>query len=145
MSRNLFDKIHQINNLVAETDAIYHQASVKLGISDSSMHVLYAIYDNGQSCLLSHIYKSTGISKQTVNSALRKLEDENIIYLEKYKGKSKVVRLTQKGEQYISKTAGVLYDAEQRAIESWSDDEINTHIMLLEKYAKSLGEQISKL
>ncbi|XCP83994.1 helix-turn-helix domain-containing protein [Roseburia hominis] len=70
----LFDKLHRINYLMAETDALYHQASLKLGISDSAMRVLYAIYDSGESCSPSSIYKASGVSKQTINSVVRKLE-----------------------------------------------------------------------
>lgn len=66
--------IHRINYLTSEMDAVYHRASLKLGISDSVSLILYTIYDAGGSCLLSEIYKKSGISKQTVNSALRGLE-----------------------------------------------------------------------
>lgn len=89
MKKDIFEEIHRINYLLAETDALYHQASLKIGVADSSMCVLYAIYNHGESCLLSDIYKMSGISKQTVNSAVRKLEREEILYLEQYKGKAK--------------------------------------------------------
>ena len=71
MEHNVSEKLHRINNLLAETDAVYHQASLRLGIADSTMRILYTILDNGERCLLSDVYKQSGISKQTVNSALR--------------------------------------------------------------------------
>ena len=52
--------------------------------------------DVGEGCLLQDICFYTGISKQTVNSALRKLEVEEILYLEPYNAKSKKVFLTSK-------------------------------------------------
>lgn len=67
-------QIHRINYLTSEMESFYHQASLKLGVSDSVSMVLYTIYDTGESCLLSDIYKKTGISKQTINSAIRTLE-----------------------------------------------------------------------
>lgn len=91
MAQDIFEQIHRINYLTAEMDALYHQASLKIGLADSAMRVLYAIYDNGEWCMLSDIYKQSGISKQTVNSAIRKLEDEDILYLETFKGKLKKV------------------------------------------------------
>ncbi len=81
MDNRTLEKLHRINYLIAETDALYHQASLKLGISDSAMRVLYTVHDCGGSCQLSDIYKRSGISKQTVNSALRKLEADGVIYL----------------------------------------------------------------
>ena len=89
MEHNVSEKLHRINNLLAETDAVYHQASLRLGIADSTMRILYTILDNGERCLLSDVYKQSGISKQTVNSALRKLESSNMVYLENHKGKAK--------------------------------------------------------
>ena len=81
MNQEICSKSHRINYLIAEMDALYHQASLKIGLSDSACIVLYTIYDQGEECLLSDIYKQSGISKQTVNSALRILEKKQIIYL----------------------------------------------------------------
>lgn len=64
MEHNVSEKLHRINNLLAETDAVYHQASLRLGIADSTMRILYTILDNGERCLLSDVYKQSGISKQ---------------------------------------------------------------------------------
>ena len=53
--------INKINYMCFEVEALYHQASLKLGISDSVSIVLYTVYDVGERCLLSDIYKKTGI------------------------------------------------------------------------------------
>lgn len=145
MGINLSDKIHQINYLSAEMDAMYHKASLKIGMADSSLRVLYTIYDHSESCLLSDIYKGVGISKQTVNSAIRKLEREEILYLEHYRGKAKKVVLTDKGKAYTRETVARLYEAEEKAFESWTEEEIDTHIRLMEKYVDSFREQVQKL
>lgn len=145
MNTSLFEKIHKINYLTAELDALYHQASLKIGLADSAMCVLYAIHDNGESCLLSDIYKQFGISKQTVNSAIRKLEDDGIIYLEQFKGKSKIVLLTEKGKQYVTETVARLVKAETNALEIWSGEEIDIYISLIEKYVSTFKAQVEKL
>ena len=145
MNNALIDKIHQINYLTSELDALYHQASLKIVMADSTMRVLYALHDNGENCPLSYIYKQSGISKQTVNSALRKLEKDGIVYLKQYKGNAKMVFLTEKGKQYVSDTVVRLCDAEIRAFESWTEDEIDAHISLMAKYLESFREQTSVL
>lgn len=145
MSNALSEQIHRINYLTAEMDALYHQVSLKIGITDSAMRVLYTLYDNGDWCMLSDIYKQTGISKQTVNSALRKLEAEHIIYLETFKGKSKKVLLTDKGRNYVMHTAGRLYQAECDAYASWTKEELNAYVQLTEKYVDLFREQVKKI
>ena len=91
MSEIIQDKVNQINCLNEEIDSLYHQAALKLGVSDCVLFVLYMLHTNDGKCLLYDIYKLSGISKQTVNSAIRKLENEETVYLEKCNGKSKMV------------------------------------------------------
>ena len=145
MAKRITDRLHRINYLNAEIDALYHHASLKLGLTDSASRVLYTIYDNGESCLLGDIYKQSGVSKQTVNSAIRKLENEGIIYLEQHSGKAKKVVLTVAGKEYVQKTVARLFDAETAAFSSWTEEEINAHIGLTEKFVNSLREHIEKL
>lgn len=145
MKQKRFDEIHRINYLTSEMEALYHQASLKLGITDSVSIVLYTIYDTGKFCLLSDIYKKSGISKQTVNSAIRGLEADDILYLEQHTGRAKKIVLTQKGTDYVNKTVAKLYEAEVQSFESWSTEEINTYIRLMQKYADCFRKQIGAL
>lgn len=39
------NEIHRINYLTSEMESLYHQASLKLGITDSVSIVLYTIFD----------------------------------------------------------------------------------------------------
>ncbi|MCI5648330.1 MAG: MarR family winged helix-turn-helix transcriptional regulator [Fusicatenibacter sp.] len=145
MNRNHRNEIHRINYLTSEMEALYHQASLKLGITDSVSIVLYTIYDADDECLLSDVYKKSGISKQTVNSAIRGLEADHILYLEQYTGRAKKIVLTDKGKEYVQKTVARLYEAEVRAFDTWSEEEINTYIQLMGKYADCIRKQIDIL
>ena len=79
------------NHLLGEIDSVYHEMSQKLGLSDSAMIILYTICNSGDRCPLQDICRLSGISKQTINSAIRKLEAENIVYLAPDGGKNKTV------------------------------------------------------
>lgn len=144
-NKKTFEKLHHINYLTAKIDALYHQASLKLGTADSVMRVLYTVYDNGGSCQLSDIYKQSGISKQTVNSAVRRLEREEVIYLEQESGREKRVYLTKTGETYVEQTAARLYAAECAAFSTWTEEEIDDYIRLMKKYKDSFHEQLEKM
>ena len=145
MKEQLLKQLHRINYLLSETDALYHQASQKIGLSDSASMILYTIVDNNGSCLLSDIYKQAGISKQTVNSAIRKLESEHIVYLEKYSGREKKVLLTEAGTDFAGKTIAHLFTAEINAFSSWTEDEVKAYIHFLEKFISSFRAQVSQL
>ena len=137
--------IHKINYLASEVEAAYHQASLRLGISDSISIILYTVYDLGEGCLLRELYKKSGASKQTVSSALRKLEQEEILYLTQDKGRAKRVALTPKGREFVKTTAGRLFEAEGRAYDSWTTEEINTYLRLMEKYVACLRAEVEKI
>lgn len=145
MTHNHLKEIHKINYLNQEMDALHHQSSLKLGISDSVSMVMYTIYDRGNECKLSDIYKSTGISKQTINSAIRQLETKGILYLEMYNGKQKKVMLTEKGKCFVEQTAARLFQAESDTFNDWTEEEINTYIGLMEKHEACFRRQIEKM
>lgn len=145
MDYNHRKEIHRISYLTMKMESLYHLSSLKLGITDSVSIVLYSIYDAGNECLLSDIYKESGIRKQTVNSAIRGLEADGILYLEQHNGRSKRVILTDKGRDYVQKTVARLYQAEINLFDTWTEDEICTYIRLMEKYADCFRQQIEKL
>ena len=145
MRERIFRQIRRLNYLTSELDALYHQAALRIGLSDSAMRVLYAIYDNGDVCLLQTICQQSGISKQTVNSALRKLEEEEILYLSRFKGKNKQVMLTEKGKAYLEQTAARIYAAESRAFAPWTEAEMEAYLRLTEKFAESFREQVQAM
>ena len=83
--------MRRCNHLVGEIDGVYHEMALKLGLSDSAMIVLYTVCDSGGPCPLRDICRRSGLTKQTVNSAIRKLEREGILYLETAGPKAKNV------------------------------------------------------
>ncbi len=74
--------LKRLNCLLSEMDAAYHEAAQRQGHNDSTSRILYALCELGSPASLRAVCESTGLSKQTVNSALRKLEADGILYLE---------------------------------------------------------------
>lgn len=137
-------ELKRYNYLSSEIAASYHEISSKLGLPDSSMIVLYTIFDNGGSCLLRDIVHNSGISKQTVNSALRKLEVEGIIYLEPAGAKNKTVCLTEQGKALADRTAGQIIAIENDIFSSWSPDDVEKYLALTERYLQDFRSSIEK-
>lgn len=145
MKKPYTNAVRRINCLTTETEALYHLASLRLGITDSVSLVLYFLYDAEGQCPLSDIYKNSGISKQTINSAVRGLEKEGVLYLEPYKGRAKLAVLTDKGRAYAEKTVARLRRAEMQAFDGWTEEEVSIHIRLLEKYTECFRREVEKL
>ena len=98
-------QLKRYNHLLGELEAVYHDLSYQLGMSDSVSKILYTLCCEGSPCRISDICLCSGLSKQTVNSALRKLEAQGLIYLESAGRKAKTVCLTEDGTRFAQKTA----------------------------------------
>ncbi len=145
MSIKSSKKMKRYNHLLGEIEATYHELSLKLNISDSISKILYTICNFGDNYLLGDICRYTGLSKQTVNSALRKLENEGLIYLEAVNGKSKKVCLTDKGKEFADKTAFRILQLENEIFDTWSDEDMEKYLELTETFLTSLKEKVEKL
>lgn len=145
MPDNLSGELKRYNYLVGEIDATYHEMSAKLGLSDSMMRILYTICDNGTDCPLQKICRLTGLSKQTINSALRKLENEGVIYLEPLGPKNKNVCLTESGKHLAKQTAGRILMMENAIFAAWPREDMERYITLTETYLQDLRAMARKL
>lgn len=129
------------NYLFGEMEAVYHELSLKVGLSDSAMRILYTICDKGESCLLRDICRYCGLSKQTINSALRKMEAEGILYLEPAGAKNKNVCLTEEGKRLTARTAGRVYEMENDILESWPKEDVQKYLELTERFLYALQDR----
>lgn len=137
--------LRQVNLLLSKLDGMYHRASRCLNVSDSIMGVLYVVYEKGDGCLLRDIYGESGLPKQTVNSAVRTLERQRLLYLVPAQGRNKRVCLTEDGKDFTAKTAGRIYRAEADAFGGWPDEKMELYLQLVKEYADAFGTQVDKL
>ena len=138
-------ELKRYNYLFGETSAIYHEMYLKLGLSDSAAMILYAILEQGDRCPLKAICHTTCLSKQTVNSALRKLEAEGMVYLEMSGSKHKTVCFTEQGRALADRTAGRVMEAEDQIFASWTKEEVETYLGLTEAFARALKENAAEM
>lgn len=144
MENNLCSHMKRFNYLTQEIDKAYHEASFRLGISDSVMQILYALLSFDNSCAIGDII-TLGVSKQTVNSALRKLENEGYILLEKIDGKKKRVMLTDSGYELAQRTALKIIEIENEIFEQWSQKDLDNYMRLTALYCKMLKEKTADI
>ena len=135
----------EFNSIIGKINGIYHEAALKMGISDSERDILYVLCDRGSGCNQSVLYKETGMTRSTVNSAIRKLENAGILYLTAGRGRNTCVVLTEKGERYIAETVGKLIEIENRIYLSWTPEERQFFLQLNQRFADALENGIQNL
>lgn len=136
------DEIKRFNYWSSEIDAFYHMVAAKAGLSDSAMDILYTICEKGDGCNQSDIYKPAGVSRQTINTAIHKLEKDGILFLKIGEGRNKTVFLTEKGKNLVRDKVKPLLDAEDNVMHSWTRQEREELIRLSKKYLEDIREEM---
>lgn len=140
------DTARQFTSMLFEMDDVYHQMAVTVGLSDSGLQILYMLHEAWpQSCPLSQVRKAMGLGRQTMNSALRKLEQEGLVRLEARDKKSKNAILTEKGADLAEKTVGRLVAIENRIFDGWSPEKQAMLLELTENYLMELKKGAEEL
>ena len=109
------------------------------------MVILYTICNYGKKCALKTICYESGLSKQTINSSLRKLEKEEIIFLENSDLKRKMVCLTAKGEELTQNTAIKLLKLENEIFDSWDEKDVNKYLEFTERFLNDLKKKVKDI
>ncbi len=143
--RHTQDDLRKFNYMTYEINELYHEAAFKAGVSDSVHCILYVLCAENYRCLQSELYKQSGISRQTINSAIRRMENEGMAYLEKGQGRNTIVCLTEEGIRFARERIEPLYRAENEIFAEWSPDEVETYLTLMGRYVNALREKLEKL
>lgn len=139
------DKLVAFNHIYKEYNIIYHDAAMRLGLSNSEFDTLYAICELGDGCKQSDICRTTFIPKQTVNSAIRSLQKKEYLTLASGKGRSMHIYLTEQGLQLVRRTIFPMVEIENEAFPKLTEKEYKTILHFHAQYLAALREGIQKL
>lgn len=131
--------------LSGEINALYHEAAVKLGISDSVQNILYVVWEAEGSCPQNEICRLTGISRQTINTAVHKLEQKGIVRILPGEGRNTIVALTEKGKAYAAEKIQPLFDMENKIWSGWTPEEQQAYLRLTQKYRDALKAYVKTM
>lgn len=140
-------QLETFNQNIKEITSIYHNAAIKLGISDGEFWVLYSLLVLGGEYSQQNICDMWSLPKQTVNSVISNLKKKGYVFLEKVpKTRNlKIIRLTQAGKTFGENTVMRIFEAEQRTFSKMLENERQIFISLIGKYIAFLGEEIKEL
>lgn len=138
-------KLEEWFQLYKEYDDIFHNLALKMKISDSAFVIFYGICSLGDGCLQKNICESYSISKQTVNSSIRRLAQEGYIRLENGSGRDMHLCLTPKGRQFIDAYILPVIRIETETFQELTPSERDELIRLTRKYVDLMKERADRL
>ena len=143
--KKMLEQVKKFEQINRKMDSLYHEESALAGVPDCTGMILYALLMADSPITQKEICEEISMPKQTVNSALKKLENEGIIeFSHKDDRRYKDIHLTEKGKKFSENTAGVLIQTLCKAFSSLTDTEQNEFLSLYEKLAINFEEEISR-
>lgn len=121
-------------------DGFYHELAQRQGLSDSAFAVLWSIQELGEGCAQRDVCRHFCLTKQTVNSSVRKLEREGFLSLLPGEGREVRICLTDRGRALVREKIVPIMEAERAAAESVTPEEWRTILRLTEKWFSRFRE-----
>lgn len=135
----------QYNALYKENDEIYRIAAKTLGLSECAFWILYVLREE-DGLIQSELCHALCLPKQTIHSALKKLESDGFIEFSNGKDRrAKYLSLTQKGTMLAKETVDRVMQTEINAFAGFTDQEQQEFICLFQKYTGLLKEGMMNL
>lgn len=135
------------NRLHKKMNVLYHDYAKSVGLSDAAFWLMYSLYECGQPCTQKSLCASWFYAPQTINSALKSMEERGFITLElaPKSRKNKQVFFTETGKALVEEKIVPLVNAEERSFERLDELERNQLLTITQKHIEILEEEISKI
>lgn len=122
--------------LCKSEDELYRRLARRFGLSESAFWILYVLEMTRRPITQTEISSYLSLSKQTINSGLKQLEQEGQIRLSSGPGRRKYLALTPQGQALAAQTARPVLELEERAFHRMSQEEQANILALMRRHLK---------
>lgn len=147
MSKNISDKWSILMKINKEIDDLYHNIANYFDLSDSTFWILYSLYEKQEGLTQKEICSNWAYSKQTVNSAIKKLLELKYIEMENDipNNYGKKIFLTSLGLDVAEKTIKKVMEAEDESFSKIKEEDMDKVISVFEKSYSLFKNEIEKI
>lgn len=143
--KNNRKKLYEYNNVLRSIDDCYRNIAKRYGFSEAAFWTLYTLRMEPGNITQSDVCTVLYQPKQTVNSALKKLESEGYITLTPAGAHTKNISLTKSGTKLCEQTVDKVIEAECAALGNMTDEESENMTALMKLYSVLLKSQTAKI
>lgn len=146
MGEDLVSKrLAEYNSIIKEHEDLYRQLAKRFGMSECSFWILYSLRETNTSFTQSELCYALSQPKQTINSALKKMQDYGFIeLLINQDRRKKYIRLTDKGALLAQETVDKVILLENQTFDTFTEEEQSLFLQLLHKYTDNLKINLSE-
>ena len=138
---------NQIEQLQKEPDAIYHDAAVKCGLSDTAMWILYTVSEQEREYTQKELCRQCFFAKQTVNTTIAVLVRNGYVMLEPIPGvrNQKKIVPTESGRRLAERTTDHVREAELGAYGKLTEKEFADYLETTSKLSAYLRDEMKNI
>ncbi len=140
MKYEIDDKVKCIHKILCETEKIYHSLLKSKQITDSEYVLLFAVLEMGEGCLQKDIADNTYISRKTLNTTVKNLEQKGIIKLKPGKYPNMHIYLTEKGNKYVQEKMLPIMEEEKEIVKNVNEQDFNTLATIITKCVNNYAQ-----
>lgn len=137
MEHTLDQQLEEINRTFKMSDDLFHDLARRLGLSDSAFEILYALCLTG-GCTQRDVCRMSYTPKQTIHSALRRLEREGLLSAAPAQGREVFLSLTPQGAALAEERIRPVLEQERAAFALLTARERKELLRLNKKYLELL-------
>lgn len=139
--------LYNFNQAHKKMNVIYHDYAKSIGLSDAAFWLLYSVYEYGGPCTQKDLCQAWFYAPQTINSAIKAMEEQGYISLELVpkSRKNKQILFTEKGKGFVEEKIVPLVQAEERSFERLETQEREKLLAITQKHIRILEEEINRI
>ena len=127
--------LHTFNALYRQLDHLFHETAIRCGLSDAGFILMYGLYVEPGPRRLQEMSELSGMPKQTVHSALRKLMQRDFIIQDE----ARCFALTPAGKAFAQVHIRPFAQAEASFLDSLSPEHRTLLFSLMAQYTAALS------
>ena len=143
MNGQLQQQLQVLSRLYKESDHIYSRLASKLGMTDTTFWVLYAIAHSEEALTQNDLCSDFFFPVQTIHSAISNLRRDGLLELQVIPGTKnrKAIILTEKGKAFAAATIGKADEIEKNAFLCFSAEERKLYLSLFKRHIEYLKSE----
>lgn len=143
MDDRLQQQLQVLNRLYKESDHIYSSLASKLGMTDTTFWVLYAIVHSEQALTQNDLCSDFFFPVQTIHSAINNLRGDGLVELQVIPGtrNRKAILLTEKGKDFVADTINKADKIEKNAFLCFNEEEREQYLSLFKRHIEYLKSE----
>ena len=143
MDTKLEQQLQVLNRLYKESDHIYSRLAAKLGMTDTTFWVLYAVAHSEEPLTQNDLCNDFFFPVQTINSAINNLKKNGLLELQVIPGtrNRKAIILTEKGKIFVTNTINKADEIEKNAFLLFNEEERELYLSLFRRHIDYLKSE----